>query len=162
MQISLNHTFLIQIFEIEDEFEEESALDTQDAGPVPPIDMIRQRRQSTMSKRHVSGSSSRSQSHGQLQAQPLARSTSSSPRKYEGEPSIPQPGPALNPLHPRQRLTSIVASGLDMVPQGIGSPLKQALAPFPSFVETHHQPNFPLAGEAGTSGESSNAPPPVS
>lgn len=116
-----------------------------------------------MSRRHVSGSSSRSQTHAQ--AQPIARSTSSSPRKHEVEPPTPQPGPVSNlpPLHPRQRLASIIASGLDPAPQGVGSPLKQALAPFPSIPETYQPPMSPLGVEmGGTSGESSNVQLPVS
>ncbi|CAL1715034.1 unnamed protein product [Somion occarium] len=124
------------IFELEDEFEQESALDTHfDAGPVPPVDMhARQRRQSTVSKRHVSGSSTRSQA-----IQPDQPSPSSSPRKAETSnlPNVPIA---------RARLNSLVTNGVESLQHSI-SPLRQALA-FPSLM-ADTQPLSPLAQDAG-------------
>ncbi|KAL4248089.1 Transient receptor potential calcium channel [Abortiporus biennis] len=155
------------IFELEEEFENESALDMQEAQPLSPLE-IRQRRMSVASRRHVSGSSTAGQhNHPSQPSQPspsssprkIHRSPSSSPRKAElpspNAPSAPLPHPPLP--HPRQRINSILSRNLDLA-QSSPSPLAQIFQPLivdDEFNDMNNTDQIQLQNQM-TNGTSSN------
>ncbi|KAH9847576.1 hypothetical protein C2E23DRAFT_847890 [Lenzites betulinus] len=132
------------IFELEEEFEE-SALDMEEADDVPPIDIVRQRRLSQMSRRRASQSSSQHQRRPSISGSTTGRSTPpipSSPLKNEqAGPSSPQsqsqtpsqqPAPQQQPTPqialPRTRVNSVLTRGLELA-QSASSPLAQIFQP---------------------------------
>ncbi|KAI0343039.1 hypothetical protein BDW22DRAFT_1316922, partial [Trametopsis cervina] len=114
------------IFELEDSEHDdteadESALDMNDGGAIPPID-IRSGRRPSQSSRRPRVSHSSAHTNGPAHPSPPA-----SPRKSEGGRSPPSPAPSHVPL-PRTRLASLVtrvADGLQNAP----SPLAQVFQP---------------------------------
>lgn len=130
----------VQIFELEDELMEESALDMEETDEVPPNGII-QRRLSQASRRHPSGASQHQPGYRHASSSTTGHSTPpapSSPQKTE----FPAPGPSTSPQSqssrpqqgpghiqlPRVRLNSVVTRGLDIA-QAAASPLAQIFQP---------------------------------
>ncbi|PSS31019.1 hypothetical protein PHLCEN_2v2432 [Hermanssonia centrifuga] len=108
------------IFELEEEFENESALDLTDAGPIPPVD-FRHRRPSQPARPRGPSSGSISNSPS-----PLQDSSPSSPaRKPESSSPAPLSPPPLSHIAlPRTRVNSILSMA-----QSAPSPLAQVFQP---------------------------------